>query len=694
LHYQFIFLETFNMAFKRFVALCLGLTLVASIAMAGSARSKGPQAGAAKRVTGEEIIPETPVYGGGYPSTYSGGPGDSIGYTTYDYGTNGSASRNLINYGSTIALVRMAAHDIGAGTTDRGSWRKCSVTGGNTWPGAMTKVEVLRRGWTNVADLGGNQAVVSHTGLEVNTNAATCGTTWTSILSGSAATTLWPRIATTNTDDIHIVAANNPPTDLLYARSLDGGATYDMVDVSFATAGTFVADADAYDIASDGTNIAVASAGLFGNVLLVESADNGATWSQTVIYDTDETGLTEESIPDGSVSVAYDNDGDVHVAWGTYYASGEGVDSIFFSTAVGINHWSAASGVQTIGLPPDSAIVFNEIWRDGAVATQPDLAVDDDNNMYCVYSSWINETDVYGNSYEHVMGVGSDDNGMTWSTPVDLTPGTGFDASFPSIADRIDVAGNVNLTYNCDPYAGNWLQASAGGGLHPHIAVAIMYDNIAHGDFFPMCPDVTNFIARCISGGIVQARVVFSGSTIHSGKTVEFTIGEDTYIGTVGDNGTSSRASIEATVGLGTHTISLTNPADCRDPLVRTCSAGDKLAEAEWEADEAAWIAESKAVQSREIPAETKLLGNYPNPFNPSTTIRYALNVDSPVSVKVFNMLGQEVATLFDGVQKAGEQSVVWHGRNSAGQSVASGLYFYKLQVGNKVLTEKMMFMK
>ncbi len=90
----------------------------------------------------------------------------------------------------------------------------------------------------------------------------------------------------------------------------------------------------------------------------------------------------------------------------------------------------------------------------------------------------------------------------------------------------------------------------------------------------------------------------------------------------------------------------------------------------------------------------TRLEGNYPNPFNPSTTIRYTLSHDASVSIRVYNMLGQEVATLVDGFQKAGEQSVVWNGVNNFGQSVASGLYIYRLQAGNTVLSHKMMFAK
>jgi immune inhibitor A len=80
-----------------------------------------------------------------------------------------------------------------------------------------------------------------------------------------------------------------------------------------------------------------------------------------------------------------------------------------------------------------------------------------------------------------------------------------------------------------------------------------------------------------------------------------------------------------------------------------------------------------------EIPKEFALQQNYPNPFNPSTLIRYQLPVDSKVTLKVFNILGQEVSTLVDEVQDAGYKSVEWNPSTSSGQSLASGVYLYQL---------------
>ena len=89
-----------------------------------------------------------------------------------------------------------------------------------------------------------------------------------------------------------------------------------------------------------------------------------------------------------------------------------------------------------------------------------------------------------------------------------------------------------------------------------------------------------------------------------------------------------------------------------------------------------------------------ELTQNYPNPFNPSTTIRYGLSEEVNVTLKVYNMLGQEVATLVNEFQEAGYHNVQWNGTNNFGQSVASGTYIIRMQAGDFVNTRTMAFMK
>ncbi len=79
------------------------------------------------------------------------------------------------------------------------------------------------------------------------------------------------------------------------------------------------------------------------------------------------------------------------------------------------------------------------------------------------------------------------------------------------------------------------------------------------------------------------------------------------------------------------------------------------------------------------IPDQFKLQGNYPNPFNPTTTIRYGLPESAVISIKVYSLLGQEVITLEEGERHAGYHEVVWNGRNANGGQVSSGLFICRL---------------
>ena len=88
------------------------------------------------------------------------------------------------------------------------------------------------------------------------------------------------------------------------------------------------------------------------------------------------------------------------------------------------------------------------------------------------------------------------------------------------------------------------------------------------------------------------------------------------------------------------------------------------------------------------------LYGNYPNPFNPSTTISFSLSEKGNVRVVVRDILGSEVTEIFNGIAAPGINRVQWNGSNSAGQLVNSGVYFYSVEVNGKVFTGKMILNK
>jgi hypothetical protein len=92
-------------------------------------------------------------------------------------------------------------------------------------------------------------------------------------------------------------------------------------------------------------------------------------------------------------------------------------------------------------------------------------------------------------------------------------------------------------------------------------------------------------------------------------------------------------------------------------------------------------------------PAKYELSQNYPNPFNPSTTIRYSLAKESEVTLKIYDLLGREVASLVNEKQNAGNYQVEFSTLNGI-QNISSGIYFYTIKAGSFIQTMKMMIIK
>ncbi|MFC1724285.1 LamG-like jellyroll fold domain-containing protein [candidate division KSB1 bacterium] len=95
-----------------------------------------------------------------------------------------------------------------------------------------------------------------------------------------------------------------------------------------------------------------------------------------------------------------------------------------------------------------------------------------------------------------------------------------------------------------------------------------------------------------------------------------------------------------------------------------------------------------------EIPKKFALKQNYPNPFNPETTIKYELPKTSDVSLKIYNILGQEVKTLINQRKPAGYHTIIWDGRNKNGIKVSSGIYICRIKAGHFVSVKKMVMIK
>ena len=94
------------------------------------------------------------------------------------------------------------------------------------------------------------------------------------------------------------------------------------------------------------------------------------------------------------------------------------------------------------------------------------------------------------------------------------------------------------------------------------------------------------------------------------------------------------------------------------------------------------------------VPSEFALLQNYPNPFNAETQIRFSIPSSGQVDLNIYNMLGQSVRVLVDENLPAGEHQALWNGTDQQGRNLASGVYFYRLEVGGMHEVRRMVLLR
>ena len=105
-------------------------------------------------------------------------------------------------------------------------------------------------------------------------------------------------------------------------------------------------------------------------------------------------------------------------------------------------------------------------------------------------------------------------------------------------------------------------------------------------------------------------------------------------------------------------------------------------------------IAPLRVNDTSNLPNEFELLDNYPNPFNPSTSISFNIPNEVYTEVAIYNMMGQKVSTLVNGFQENGSYNIEWNGVDNAGAALASGIYLVKLTTEYGVLTNKVTLLK
>ncbi len=530
---------------------------------------------------------------------------DSVGFTYYDFGSNGNSKRNIWNYGDGTASVgRMASSTWdGGGTAARGTY--WAYYDGLAWTEDWIRVETVRKGWGNIGVLPDRKEVlVSHTGgfLERAQTANTFG--WDEFSAMGSGT--WPSMVMSGTT-CHFIATDGANEGPQYSKITDVGGTptvaVDHMDLRFATG---LADslraADGYDIVANGNNLYVVtvsegslfsgvSGTVFGNVYLMTSTDGGTTWASTAVHTNGGTFPQERCFVDPYIFL--DGSGNPHIIFSTLTAIAND-DELYYSDNNAIMHWSAATGLDVVvdlgtHLPnwvSDSTTVVGADQNIGYLGV-PSGGVDASGTLYVTFQGVhaLDDTAAQGLGgtmafYYHMYACASEDGGNTWNTPTDLSGGStyGWDYTYPSMA------GWVGSTANSDDY---WAVVNV--DQTPGSGFQAGYENS------------------------VGVRVV--------------------------------RAAEEDITGIGT--------------------------------------------PKNVLPTDVTLRQNYPNPFNPGTSIAYDLSKDARVELKVYNVLGQEVATLVKQFQTAGSYNVRFDA-----SGLASGIYFYTLKAGNVTKTKKMLLVK
>ncbi|MFT4762579.1 MAG: hypothetical protein ACI9XO_000728 [Paraglaciecola sp.] len=447
-----------------------------------------------------------------------------IGTTVYDLQTNGSmASRIVTHANGTLSAIWTRGMEAASGYPMRGTGY--NYFDGDSWgedPTARLE-ESLRTGWPSIGSTADdNEVIINHVfqaplQLHQLTNSIG-GTAWSemNVPNGTPAGVVWPRMAVGGDDgnSVHVIAITAPVVNdgtvyegidghILYYRSTDGGATYDIQDMiipGLDNTALVSGSADSYAIDAHGETVVVAHFGAFADVDVFKSLDNGETWTEMTVHDFPldnymiDSGYTVDDLPpydslispsplailtsDQSGAVIIDNNDMVHAFFGQMYVQDEDLTddgTTYFPATSGIAYWNESFGEDSIQVIADAedvngngvldiASIDNIALYFNSLTSYPSVGVDADNNLHLVYSA-VMENFINDNAnpnaqhnrhiYRMVRSSGGD-----WTTPEDLiTEETvvepdlfpAIETVFPSIARNVIGEGQIIYQVDFEP---------------------------------------------------------------------------------------------------------------------------------------------------------------------------------------------------------------------------------------------------
>ncbi len=585
-----------------------------------------------------------------------------------------------------------------------------TVNGGATWTSQTTSATNSLQG-VSFGDAN-NGVAVGNNGTIVRTGNA--GATWTNVSSG----TLNHLISVSMTSASNGVAVGYLGTIL---RTADGGNSWtaqsggtinDLIGVYFVDAnnGTAVgATGTILHTVNGGSSWTAQSSGVpydlygvyfsdanTGTVVgyagrILRTVNGGATWTQQASG----TALTLTS-----VSFTDANNGVV-----------VGASNTILKTNNGGSTWSAGSigsggggGGGTVDVTPP---VISAVALSGAGASNASIAwvTDEGSSSVVEYGT----TTSYGSSASGSGGVTSHSVSLAG-----LSPNTVYhyhvkstDAS-GNLATSADHSFQTGGLYNYNPVSTQIMVGSLSSGSYTNLSTSDnTYYNVNSSIKGTRVSDwygsaVISQTPLTVKSITVTYSGKFSRSTTQVLYLYDWTLGTWTQV----DSRTVSITNVSVTINESAPGNYISVGGEVRLRVVGTGTTKNFMGSADFlqVTVETSGVSLSKQaspiVMPSELPASHRLYQNFPNPFNPTTEIRYELSEPGNVKLSVFNLLGQEVAALVNDVQSSGVHSVQWSAVSSDGTQMPSGIYIYRVQVTSvatgQVFTEakRMMLVK
>jgi hypothetical protein len=438
---------------------------------------------------------------GNIKSTNDKGLGERVlGTTTYDLQTNNTVHDRIVrDTNGNMSVAWIASLSTSSAFADRGTGYSHYDVGSDVWTLSPNypRIESDRCGWPSILyDGNGGEIIISHSTaserLKLNSRSTIGAGSWSekyigtgwytwnrAVMGGSDGNTIHMIVASTDADSLN---NQNLTNAVLYFRSQDAGLTFDVVasilpGLDSGSVGTGAAlTVDAYAIAANGNHVAFGVFNAFNDVILMESFDNGSTWTSKVVWDFPYKGYSDfaqnhdttyiESC-DGAGTIIIDDNDVVNMSWGRQFIfpdqAGAGYYRRSFTDSLRFYRNSSPSYIGFAGnwldANADSMYLTTASYFgiQSSIITFPNLSASGDS-LYLIYNS-ITDTLVSGINQArllHVFLVRSGDNGATWSSPIDLTPGDQFaEYVFGDILPTTD--DKLRMIYHRDAYPGNYL---------------------------------------------------------------------------------------------------------------------------------------------------------------------------------------------------------------------------------------------